>query len=35
VEVPRDRDGTFTPQIVAKRQYRFGEVDNLVISLDC
>jgi putative transposase len=33
VEVPRDRDGTFTPQIVAKRQRRFAGVDNLVISL--
>ncbi|MER7006117.1 transposase [Dactylosporangium sp. NPDC000555] len=31
--MPRDRDGTFTPQIVAKRQRRFGGVDNLVISL--
>jgi putative transposase len=33
VDVPRDRDGTFTPTIVAKRQRRFGGVDNLVISL--
>lgn len=33
VDVPRDRDGTFTPQIVAKRQRRFGGVDNLVILL--
>ncbi len=33
VEVPRDRDVTFTPAIVAKRQRRFGGVDNLVISL--
>src|SRR5919199_4917415 len=33
VDVPRDRDGTFTPMIVAKRQRRFGGVDNLVISL--
>jgi putative transposase len=33
VQVPRDRDGSFTPQIVAKRQRRFGGVDNLVISL--
>jgi putative transposase len=33
VAVPRDRDGTFTPTIVAKRQRRFGGVDNLVISL--
>jgi putative transposase len=33
VDVPRDRDGTFTPMIVGKRQRRFGGVDNLVISL--
>ena len=33
VDVPRDRDATFTPAIVAKRQRRFGGVDNLVISL--
>jgi putative transposase len=33
IDVPRDRDGSFTPQIVAKRQRRFGGVDNLVISL--
>lgn len=33
IEVPRDRDGSFAPQIVAKRQRRFGGVDNLVISL--
>ena len=33
VAVPRDRDGTFTPAIVAKRQRRFGGIDQLVISL--
>ena len=33
IEVPRDRDGSFTPAIVAKRQRRFGGVDDLVISL--
>ena len=33
VDVPRDRDGTFTPQVVAKRQRRFGGIDDLVISL--
>jgi transposase-like protein len=33
IQVPRDRDGTFTPSIVAKRQRRFGGIDNLVISL--
>jgi putative transposase len=33
IDVPRDRDGSFTPEIVAKRQRRFGGIDNLVISL--
>ena len=33
VEVPRDRDGTFSPQVVAKRQRRFGGIDDRVISL--
>jgi putative transposase len=33
IDVPRDRDATFSPAIVAKRQRRFGGVDNLVISL--
>jgi transposase-like protein len=33
IEVPRDRDGSFTPQVVAKRQRRFGGIDDLVISL--
>lgn len=33
VEVPRDRDGSFAPTIVAKRQRRFGGIDDLVISL--
>jgi putative transposase len=33
VEVPRDRDGSFTPQIVAKHQRRLGGIDDLVISL--
>ena len=33
VDVPRDRDGSFTPQVVAKRQRRFGGIDDLVISL--
>ena len=33
IDVPRDRDGSFAPTIVAKRQRRFGGVDNLVISL--
>ena len=33
VEVPRDRDSSFAPKIVAKRQRRLGGVDDLVISL--
>lgn len=33
IEVPRDRDGSFTPAIVAKRQRRLGGIDDLVVSL--
>ena len=33
VEVPRDRDGSFEPRIVRKRQRRLAGVDELVISL--
>ena len=33
LEVPRDRDGTFEPVIVRKRQRRLGEVDEIVLSL--
>src|SRR4051794_18246074 len=33
IEVPRDREGTFEPQIVKKRQRRFTEVDKIVLSL--
>lgn len=33
VEVPRDRDGTFDPVIVKKRQRRLGGVDTIVLSL--
>ena len=33
VDVPRDRDASFEPQIVAKRQRRLAGVDELVISL--
>ncbi len=33
IAVPRDRDGSFEPQIVAKRQRRLSGVDDLVISL--
>jgi transposase-like protein len=32
-EVPRDRDGTFEPQLVKKRQRRLSGVDEMVISL--
>jgi len=33
VEVPRDRDGSFEPQIVKKRQRRLTGVDEIVLSL--
>jgi putative transposase len=33
IEVPRDRDSSFEPQLVAKRQRRLGGVDDMVISL--
>ena len=33
VEVPRDRDGSFTAVIVKKRQRRLGPVDEIVLSL--
>lgn len=33
VEVPRDREGSFEPGIVRKRQRRMGGVDEMVISL--
>jgi putative transposase len=33
VKVPRDRDATFEPKIVRKRQRRLGGVDAMVISL--
>src|SRR5436190_13268715 len=33
IEVPRDREGTFEPQIVKKRQRRLTEVDEIVLSL--
>jgi len=33
LEVPRDRDGSFEPKIVAKRQKRLTGVDEMVISL--
>jgi transposase-like protein len=33
IEVPRDRDGSFAPVIVKKRQRRLGDVDKIVLSL--
>ena len=33
IDVPRDRDGTFEPQIVKKRQRRLNGVDEIVLSL--
>jgi putative transposase len=33
IEVPRDRDGTFAPTIVKKRQRRLSDVDAVVLSL--
>lgn len=33
IDVPRDREGTFEPQIVKKRQRRLSEVDEIVLSL--
>ena len=33
IDVPRDRDGSFEPQIVRKRQRRLSDVDEVVFSL--
>jgi len=33
IDVPRDREGTFEPQIVKKRQRRLTDVDEIVLSL--
>jgi len=33
IDVPRDRDATFEPQIVKKRQRRLTGVDAIVLSL--
>jgi transposase-like protein len=33
IDVPRDRDASFTPVIVKKRQRRLGDVDKIVLSL--
>lgn len=33
IDVPRDRAGTFTPAVVAKRQRRLGSIEDVVLSL--
>jgi putative transposase len=33
IEVPRDRDSSFEPQLVRKRQRRLGGIDGIVLSL--
>jgi transposase-like protein len=33
IDVPRDREGSFEPQIVRKRQRRLSDVDEVVLSL--
>jgi transposase-like protein len=33
IDVPRDREGTFDPKIVKKRQRRLSEVDEVILSL--
>lgn len=33
IEVPRDRDGSFEPVVVKKRQRRLNDVDSIVLSL--
>ncbi len=33
IDVPRDREGTFEPQILQKRQRRLTDVDEIVLSL--
>jgi putative transposase len=33
IEVPRDRDGSFDPQLVRKRQRRLSGIDEIVLSL--
>ncbi|MEW2386720.1 transposase [Micromonospora sp. NPDC047707] len=33
IDVPRDREGSFAPRIVRKRQRRLSGVDHMVISL--
>lgn len=34
LEVPRDREGSFEPQLVKKRQRRLSGLDDMVLSLD-
>jgi putative transposase len=33
IDVPRDREGSFEPQIVKKRQARMDGIDEVVLSL--
>jgi putative transposase len=33
LDVPRDRSGSFEPQIVRKRQRRLGNIDDMILSL--
>jgi transposase-like protein len=33
IDVPRDREGTFIPKVVRKRQRRLGDIDEIVLSL--
>jgi putative transposase len=33
IDVPRDRESTFQPQIVKKRQRRIGAIDEMILSL--
>lgn len=33
IDVPRDGDGSFAPVVVAKRQRRLGDVDEVILSL--
>src|SRR5699024_7984309 len=33
IEVPRDRNGSFEPVVIKKRQRRLGDVDTVVLSL--
>nr|WP_308292282.1 transposase [Prauserella halophila] len=33
IEVPRDREGSFEPQLVTKRQRRLSGIDEIVLSL--